>query len=918
MRYSYIFLISIVTTLALSAQNRYSFNRVINTEVYHGADSLTNAWAGGLNYPTFGNLDINLDGQIDLLAFDRAGKRILPMIRATVNGEDVYRYEPKYIAAFPAEIATARYILVEDFNCDSKQDLFLGDGSILVFENTGSNGELSFAPANNGAPLETDYLGAGRAVYANLGSDLPVIDDVDGDGDIDILGFEANGFKVQYHENFAPCGFNLKQTDDCWGDFAEFGITRAVDLDYCSNGGKKESYKTMHAGSAMAVLDLNADNVKDLLLTSVSFANLSALLNGGTNDTANLVSQDTLYPPSAPVDEYEFPAPYLADATMDGKDDLLISSFNNVISGSINNSNTHAGILRYENTGAANQPNFTLQEKDFLQGKMIDPGTAATPRLVDVDGDSLTDLIVAIASRYYSRGNFQSQFYYYRNTGTSTQPQFTLQDTNFANMLGYPFDRELVPAFGDLDADGDLDMIVGTISGYFHEFENTGTRSNPVYVQKTLTLTNTDVGANASPYLFDLDEDGDLDLFVGCQLGTIYYFENVGTPAQANFSFISDYFGAVNVRTPSGGEAKPALIRDSLGATLFVGSNERGVVQFDDIDTLAQLPPNLNAILGNQAQSSSNSNETLFGINKRSGRNQMLIRASELAQQGLTAGFIDALSFFVTDRGERQISNGVTIKLKNVNTNSLSSFVSNFPSPSAVQSKFISVNNGWNRIQFTNSFYWDGSSNLAIEVCFRGNIPGQNIELALTDAGFPSHAWGNITGFNTITANGCAMPFGANTQLRPDVIVELTPSANQLNTNENPRLSDGYRNSPDFADLNGDEFLDAVVGNTSGGLALYFGRQYDVGLDDFAKTEQSPLNIYPNPTREIFTVEQDLTKEDALHTLQLFNSQGALILMQPLQQAKEKINVAHLPKGIYLAVGTGPKTHKTAKVFISH
>mgnify|MGYP000043390839 CR=1 FL=1 len=903
--------------LTLTAQNRYSFDRIINTKVYHGTDSLTNPWAGGLNYPTFGNLDLNFDGKDDLLVYDRTGQRILPFEVETVNGVDVYRYKPEYISAFPSQIAASDYLLVRDYNCDGLPDLFVGEGEIYVYENTSSNGTLSFTAANNGQALQTTYLQGGNATYAALGSDLPVVDDVDGDGDIDLLSFESNGFQVEFHENFAPCGLNFIQTDACWGDFAEYGIYRSVELDACS-GNKKSTFKTMHAGSAMSVLDLNGDNVKDLLLTSVSYTTVSALINGGTNDTADLISQDTLYPPNQPVDEYEFPAPYLADATMDGKDDLLISSYNNVISGSIDNSSTHNGILRYENTGAPNQPNFVFKENNFLQGDMIDPGTAATPRLVDMDGDSLTDLIVAIASRYYSRGNFSSQFYYYRNTGTATQPEFTLQDTNFANIINENLGTELTPAFGDLDDDGDLDMIVGAISGYFHEYENIGSSSSPNFSRKTLTLTSTDVGANAAPYLFDIDEDDDLDLFVGNEEGKIYYFENTGTKSQANFVFVSDYFGAIDVRTAIGGDARPAFLRDSFGTTLFVGSKERGVVQYDELDTLANLPATLNAVLGTQAQSSSNSNQTLFGISKRSGRNQMLFRANELAQEGLSSGYINAMSFFVTDRGDRQMSNGVTIKLKNTSTQDLNTFESGFQAPYAAQSMFITVNNGWNRIQFTEPFYWDGTSNIAVEVCFRGNFPGNDIKLALTDAGFNSHAWGDITGFNTITANGCVMPYETSSTLRPDAIIELTPSAIQVANRENPKLSDGYRTSPDFADLNGDQYIDAVVGNASGGLALYFGRKYDVSLPEQNAVKETRLTIYPNPASQSFTLSQDFGKAEPLETLQLFNASGQMVMQKRLQNEQELIEVAQLPEGIYWAVASNGNTRKTAKILVKH
>jgi hypothetical protein len=916
MRFKLILFSLLFTFLTAYSQNRYSFTRDINTPVTVGSDTLINPWAGGINYPNFSNLDINFDGKDDLLVFDRSGQRIMPFVVETINGTDVYRYRPEFIANFPQR-ADMDYYLLRDYNCDGLPDVFIGEGEIYVFENTSSNGQLSFSPANNGQALRTNYLGGGIATYFVLGSDLPVIDDVDSDGDIDLLNFEANGFQVEMHENFAPCGLNFAQTDACWGDFAEYGIYRTVELDACG-GGKKGLSKVQHAGSAMAVIDLDADNVKDLLLTSVSYRTLSALINGGTNDTANLISQDTTYPPNRPVDDYEFPAPFLADATMDGLDDLLISSFNNAISGSIDNSNTHAGVLRYENTGAANLPNFVFKEDDFLQGKMIDHGTAATPRLVDMDNDGLTDLVVAIAARYNGPGNFKSQFYYYKNTGTSTQPAFTLVDTNFANMLSYNLGREITPAFGDLDDDGDVDMIVGLISGYFHEFENIGNPSSPNFAPKNLLLTNTDVSANAAPYLFDLDNDDDLDLFIGNNVGKIFYFENTGTKSLANFNLKSSFFAGIDVSTPIGGDARPALFRDSLGTTLFVGSKEKGILQFDDIDTVASQPANLTATFGSQTRGANNSNETLFGISKRSGRNQFLIRASELQQQGLLYGSINAISFFITDRGSSQIDAGATIRFKNTSASTLDSFETNFSSLAAVPTQFLIFNNGWNTIPLTNPFIWDGQSNLLVEVCFRSNFPGNDIKVALSDAGFNSHAWGNINGFNTLTANGCAMPYQTSTTMRPDVIFNLVPSANPVATVQNPRLQDGYRSSPDFADLNGDQFIDAVVGNNSGGVALYYGRKYDVGLPEAFTQKETRLNIYPNPAKQSFTVVQDLESSEKLSQLILFDLRGQKVLELELLSSSQEVNVAHLPNGVYVALASGKTSHKTTKIMVQH
>ena len=108
-----------------------------------------------------------------------------------------------------------------------------------------------------------------------------------------------------------------------------------------------------------------------------------------------------------------------------------------------------------------------------------------------------------------------------------------------ANPFGMSYiGQDIQMAVADLDGDGDYDALLGEMSGSFYYYENTGTAIAPAFAAPVMNPFNlTNIARNEStPEFGDLDGDGDLDLIVGALNADILYFENTGTTIAPAFA----------------------------------------------------------------------------------------------------------------------------------------------------------------------------------------------------------------------------------------------------------------------------------------------------------------------------------------------------------------------------------------------
>lgn len=597
-------LLSIGTYTYLQSQ-AYVLSTAIPVTVQ--GDTLTAAWAGGLNSPQFSAMDLDGDSHIDLVVFDRYDETILTFLNSGLPNQVDYRYAPEYEALFPSDLVA--WALLRDYNGDGHMDIFTATPSgsnIRVFRNNAANngGQIQFVLEED--TIQTTYPPV-RYLYAPR-SDIPSIEDMDGDGDLDILSFDVGGSFVEFHRNTSMetlgnlSGLSYEVESICYGHFRESssGCTATIGLAPCQSGNKLQNpvptpmSGARHAGSTLLSLDLNGDNVNDLLVGDISCTHIYALFGSDTSAVAHFDSIETDYPfADVPVEIPYFPAAYYIDVDNDGVKDLICAP------NQTGNVEDKAGVWRYKNDGANNYPLLQREEVGFLQNEMIEIGSGAIPLLFDFNADGLTDLLVAGLGRTDSAGGYHAAMHLFENTGTTAQAAFSLVDPDYLGLGSSPaFDGldYFAPTLGDLDGDGDQDMLIGDRAGNLHHFRNDGGGSAPAnFAFTTSSYFNINADLFTHPFLYDLDGDGDQDLLIGNIRGDIQYYQNIGSPTSPNFILQTGFFGGIEITDFTGqsftnGFARPMVTDydDDGDLEVLVGTIEGLIEVYEDFS----LSPN--------------------------------------------------------------------------------------------------------------------------------------------------------------------------------------------------------------------------------------------------------------------------------------------------------------------------------------
>lgn len=91
--------------------------------------------------------------------------------------------------------------------------------------------------------------------------------------------------------------------------------------------------------------------------------------------------------------------------------------------------------------------------------------------------------------------------------------------------------------------------------------------------------------AYCHPQLFDLNDDGLLDLVLGKKNGHVAYYRNIGTSTMPSFELVNDTLGGIDVSlTTPNGYAAPHFFRNNGETVCFLGSIDGRINYYSNID----------------------------------------------------------------------------------------------------------------------------------------------------------------------------------------------------------------------------------------------------------------------------------------------------------------------------------------------
>ena len=521
---------------------------------------------GGFEHPRPQLIDIDGDGVLDLFLQETSGELELFQRRSGTWQLRDERFQG---------IDIGEWYRFVDVDGDGLFDLFTESplSDIRYYRNAGTRSTPRFEVA---ADTLKDVQGV--AIYADR-QNIAQFADIDCNGKLDMLLGRVDGTITRYE---------LQNLDSLHAPRFQLLTERFEDIQIIG-----QRQPSLHGANTMAVFDVDADGDPDILWGDFFEPGLLWIRNLGTCSHPDFHGDRIPFPPAAPLETSGYNAPAAGDLNGDGRLDLVVG----VLGGAFNPVKTStANLFELDQTAPGV---WSITTNQVLDG--IDLGAETIPAFSDIDGDGDLDLIVG--TKIEPANPRTGGLYWFENTGSRTAPSLQLR----GHLTVLPVFHD-APALGDLDDDGLPDLVVGQFQDAVAWYHNSGTSGADRFVLVDSAVVRLPRGSNGVPELYDIDHDGDLDLFIGDAGGRIAFFRNDGSRQAPHFVLVSDDYlgtrvgrrvvprflnGVLVVGTERGGRdstlgvrwppyAAPAFadIRGTGTPDLFVGGAGGGIFYF--------------------------------------------------------------------------------------------------------------------------------------------------------------------------------------------------------------------------------------------------------------------------------------------------------------------------------------------------
>ena len=353
----------------------------------------------------------------------------------------------------------ARHVYAEDVDSD-------GDIDVLAVANIGD--DITWWENTANFVLNPTWTSRDINTAAN-GAEAVHVGDIDGDGDLDVVAALYNDNQVAWYEND--------------GTPSDGGWTHHIVKDYSGNGIED-----------LFVADIDDDGDLDIISADGSGDKILYHINDGTPGNGAWTTNTVI----SGSDADGAMSVHVADIDSDGDLDIVAALF------------MTSHVVWIENDGSPNNGGWTSH--DVVSSSSSKESYDVT--VADIDGDGDLDILEADQT---------NKIYWYENDGTPDDGTWSM-----TKIKGGLTDAHVV-ATADLDNDGDIDVISGAYTANKVSWHlNDGTPGDAVW-------TTYEIGTPTKPtslFPVDIDYDGDIDIITSTDQssGKVRLALNDGTP----------------------------------------------------------------------------------------------------------------------------------------------------------------------------------------------------------------------------------------------------------------------------------------------------------------------------------------------------------------------------------------------------